>query len=89
MASNFALVKMQLFFEAVLLLATLVIQALNSGSISSHDTCVADSTLKDKQSRHQAFGPTCAINRLRKRIAVHVCSIDRASYLLHNQLVVT
>ena len=48
MASNVALVKMQLFFEAALLMATLVIRALNSGSMSCHDTRVADSTLKGK-----------------------------------------
>ena len=91
MASNFALVKMQLFFEAALLLTTLVIRALNSGSMSSHDTRVADSTLKGKTVKTPSFctySHTCAINRLRKRIAVHVYSIDRASSLLHNRSIV-
>ena len=75
MASNFALIKMQLLCDAALLLATLVIRALNSGSMFSHDTCVADSTLKSNQSRHQAFAP----------ISIHfvrVLSIDCASALL-------
>ena len=77
MASNFALVKMQLFFEAVLLLATLVIQALNSGSISSYDTRVADSTLKGKQSGHQAFAPTMCSHtcmRYQSTAQAHCCS---------------
>ena len=67
MASNFALVKMQLFFEAALLLATLVIRALNSRSMSSHNTRVADRTLICKTVKTPSFClfAHVPINRLR------------------------